>query len=49
MTSPSVRQGWRGLTAVPVIAIMLLAGCGPLPAGVSTAGAGWPRPVSGRG
>jgi hypothetical protein len=49
MTRPSIRQGWRGFTAVPVIAVMLLAGCGPLPAGESTAGAGWPRPVSGRG
>jgi hypothetical protein len=34
---------------VPVIAVMLLAGCGPLPAGDNTAGADWPRPVSGRG
>ncbi len=49
MTRPSIRQGWRGFTAVPVIAVVLLAGCGPLPAGESTVGVGWPRPVSGRG
>jgi hypothetical protein len=46
---PSIWQGWRRFSAVPVIAVVLLAGCGPLPAGESTAGAGWPRPVSGRG
>ncbi len=49
MTHPSIRQGGRGFTAVPVIAVMLLAGCGPLPARDNTAGADWPRPVSGRG
>ncbi len=49
MTHPSIRQGWRAFTAVPVIAVVLLAGCGPLPTGDNTAGADWPRPVSGRG
>jgi hypothetical protein len=49
MTRPSIRQGWRGFSAAPVIAVMLLAGCGPLPAGEDSAGARWPRPVSGRG
>jgi len=49
MTCPSIRQSWFGFSAVPVIAVMLLAGCGALPAGEDPAGVRWPRPVSGRG